>query len=810
MKKAWIVLLSIILLFLFGAAADASAQELYGGKDTPSAVVIPSSCYGQTLIGFDDVKKAYRYYSIIAEEESDLTITLYATEKEVTLQVYDINGKSVFEKSAKPTDANNIVVWSKRVYAGETFSFKVYIPYVSSSNSGNYEFTVDCVPAEAPFLLLGGSNTKNATILKDEDYNVTRLGYDDSQKNYRYYKVTAEEESDLTITVCATEKEVTLLVYDIDGNLIFEKSVKPADANNTIVWSKRVYAGETFSFEIYIPYVNSSTNFGRYELTVDRVPATAPFLLLGGSNTKNATVLKNDDCNILHLGYDNSQKNYRYYSVTADEESDLTITARATEHETELVIYDVNGSQLADISARPTDMNNAVAWSKRLSAGETISFRIYIPYVNNSSNNGNYEFNVEKLPAEAPFLLTGGKNFREAAEITPEQFAVWHLGYDDSLKANRCYKVTPSQDGTLSLTVYAVSGEQLFSFYDANGDRIKIGSDRTWYTKAGLTNTVSLAVKGGETIYIQQEMDNYSREHYYHFCICCDGVHGDSGDWVTTAEPGCVSEGLRARYCMICNGVTEEESIPSIGHTVGESRVTQEATCKQEGEMTVFCAVCGEPINKQTLPMAAHTYGDMTIITPATCTTDGLGEQRCLVCYTLLNSEIVPKTGHNAEVWTTLKQTTCTSEGNRVSRCTVCGETLATETIPPLGHDGGEWVTLRDATCTSEGTRIKRCTICGETLGEETLPALGHSIGDWKKIREVSCAQTGLKQKICVHCGYVAEEETTEKLPHEYSGWTVLQEATKESVGSQTRYCLICGEIEYDTIPKIEKFLGIF
>lgn len=118
--------------------------------------------------------------------------------------------------------------------------------------------------------------------------------------------------------------------------------------------------------------------------------------------------------------------------------------------------------------------------------------------------------------------------------------------------------------------------------------------------------------------------------------------------------------------------------------------------------------------------------------------------------------------------------------------------------------------TTKQPTCTASGLRAQRCSVCGETLSAETIPAPGHSPAEWSVTREATCLQSGLRQKLCSVCGAVLESEQLDALGHSYTEWEIITEATKEHEGEQTRHCVNCGDTQFEKIPKVEKFLGIF
>lgn len=90
------------------------------------------------------------------------------------------------------------------------------------------------------------------------------------------------------------------------------------------------------------------------------------------------------------------------------------------------------------------------------------------------------------------------------------------------------------------------------------------------------------------------------------------------------------------------------------------------------------------------------------------------------------------------------------------------------------------------------------------------IPAHGHQIGEWQVTREETCSRAGQKVKYCTRCNEVMETVLLDALEHRYGEWQITVDPTQDSEGEQRRMCLNCGHYEYQTIPKVEKFPGIF
>ena len=69
-------------------------------------------------------------------------------------------------------------------------------------------------------------------------------------------------------------------------------------------------------------------------------------------------------------------------------------------------------------------------------------------------------------------------------------------------------------------------------------------------------------------------------------------------DGVVTTEPTCTDTGSIVYTCTVC-GVTQNESIPAIGHTY--ETTTANATLNQNGSVVTKCSVCGDVSNSTTI-----------------------------------------------------------------------------------------------------------------------------------------------------------------------------------------------------------------
>ncbi|MBP3330503.1 MAG: hypothetical protein J6L89_06685 [Clostridia bacterium] len=258
------------------------------------------------------------------------------------------------------------------------------------------------------------------------------------------------------------------------------------------------------------------------------------------------------------------------------------------------------------------------------------------------------------------------------------------------------------------------------------------------------------------------------------------------GDWVTEIEPTCETEGLKVRKCSCGDRI--EESIPSLGHSEGETVIESEIDpdCENEGsyDEVVYCTVCNKELSRTTIIIDAlgHTEGE-----------------------TVIENEIDPD---------------CENEGSydEVVYCTVCNEELSRNTvsIDALGHTEGETVIENeiDPDCENEGSydEVVYCTVCNEELSRNTvsIDALGHSEGKTvieNKV-EPDCVNEGSYEEV-VYCTVCNKELSRKKITVDAKGHLYKEEVTlptETEKGYITKTCTVCGESfisEYVDAPSV-------
>ena len=171
--------------------------------------------------------------------------------------------------------------------------------------------------------------------------------------------------------------------------------------------------------------------------------------------------------------------------------------------------------------------------------------------------------------------------------------------------------------------------------------------------------------------------------------------------------PDCENTGLTAEIsCADCDKVIEErESIPALGHDMGDWFVSHEPTCTVTGVNERTCKRDGcDYFETEAIPTIAHSVTTLHPEVPATCIQTGTKEYyECENCdkYVVNDGEFktswgdivikVDATNHVHIEKLDGKAASCTETGlTEGEKCTDCGATIkAQEEIPALGHSGG-------------------------------------------------------------------------------------------------------------------------
>ena len=228
----------------------------------------------------------------------------------------------------------------------------------------------------------------------------------------------------------------------------------------------------------------------------------------------------------------------------------------------------------------------------------------------------------------------------------------------------------------------------------------------------------------------------------------------DSKVTVKGTDATCTKQGkTEGKKCSLCGTVTvAQETIPALGHDLGEYKITKKPTCTAKGEETAKCTRCSYT-KTQDVERIPHTEVTVKAVAP-TCTKSGKTEgKKCSVCNKItVEQETVEALGHELGEYKITKEPTCTAKGEKEAKCIRCSYNK-TEDISKAAH---EEVTVEAVapTCTKSGkTEGKKCSVCDKvTVAQETVKALGHN----KKITVLAAATTQANGRIscvCERCG---------------------------------------------------------
>lgn len=268
----------------------------------------------------------------------------------------------------------------------------------------------------------------------------------------------------------------------------------------------------------------------------------------------------------------------------------------------------------------------------------------------------------------------------------------------------------------------------------------------------------------------------------------------------------CDTEGkTKGSHCLICGKVlSEQTSIPALGHQFGNYIPNNDETCIANGTATAICEKCGktDSIIIENSATGVHTWGEYEITKPATCSEIGIKTRKCLNCNET-SSLGIAKAAHNYEGLVS-KEPTCTELGTITYTCENCGDNYE-EDIEPLGHIevvDPEVAPTNNSTGLTEGSH---CSRCGTVLIEQqVIPKIeectDHVWGEYEVTTAPTCTAVGVKTRYCQVCG----KKSTLGIPivdHNYVE-EVQKESTCGEAGILKKTCSMCGDEKYEAIEK--------
>ena len=284
------------------------------------------------------------------------------------------------------------------------------------------------------------------------------------------------------------------------------------------------------------------------------------------------------------------------------------------------------------------------------------------------------------------------------------------------------------------------------------------------------------------------------------------GIHTPVTD--AKVDPTCTKTGLtEGSHCSVCGNVlTEQETIPALGHTPGKPVQENEvaATCTKDGsyDEVVYCEVCNDELSREakTSEALGHDYKDIpgTAVAPS-CTEKGKeADKKCSRCEDTITGEAIAALGHTpgTPVHENEVDATCTDNGSyeEVIYCEVCNDELSrdSKTSEALGHDWGKWTETTPATCIAGGVETRTCKRdATHTETRNTDPKQdAHSWGEWTKINDEQ------HQRVCRN-----DANHKETGDHSWDEGVETTPASETEDGVKTYTCSVCGATKTEDIP---------
>ena len=285
----------------------------------------------------------------------------------------------------------------------------------------------------------------------------------------------------------------------------------------------------------------------------------------------------------------------------------------------------------------------------------------------------------------------------------------------------------------------------------------------------------------------------------------------DSKVTVKGTDATCTKQGkTEGKKCSFCGTVTvAQETIPALGHDLGEYKITKKPTCTAKGEETAKCTRCSYT-KTQDVERIPHTEVTVKATAP-TCTKSGKTEgKKCSVCNKMtVEQETVEAPGHELGEYKITKKPTCTAKGEETAKCTRCSYTK-TQDVERIPHTE---LTVKAVapTCTKSGkTAGKKCSVCGKiTVEQQTVEALGHELGEYKITKKPTCTAKGEETAKCTRCSYIKTQDV-ERISHTEVTVKATAPTCTKSGKTEGKKCSICGKItvEQETVEALGHELG--
>ena len=233
-----------------------------------------------------------------------------------------------------------------------------------------------------------------------------------------------------------------------------------------------------------------------------------------------------------------------------------------------------------------------------------------------------------KLVAVASHGGSTGKEFASAAEVRLTGTRVYT---DTTAPAAPTVKATDVTDTTAKITWTPSADDKdivEYQLMNGNTELATFDATETSFTVADLETATEYTL----SVYAVDEAGNKSDAGNITFTTKAKEEHKHTwGEWTTTKEATCTTEGTKERTC-VC-GEKQTEVIPMTNHNWGEWETSKAATCTEDGLQVRHCTVCHtQATDTKVIKAAGHTWGDWKTTKEPTSKTEGMKERACKVC----------------------------------------------------------------------------------------------------------------------------------------------------------------------------------
>ena len=237
-----------------------------------------------------------------------------------------------------------------------------------------------------------------------------------------------------------------------------------------------------------------------------------------------------------------------------------------------------------------------------------------------------------KEPVKAKYIkllaVESVRDFATAAEIRLTGTRVYN---DTTAPVAPTVTATDVTDTTAKISwVPAEADKDIVEYQLMNGDKeiATFDATETSFTVADLKAATEYTL----SVYAVDEAGNKSDAGDITFTTKAKEEHKHTwGEWTTTKEATCTTEGTKERTC-VC-GEKQTEVIPMTNHNWGEWETSKAATCTEDGLQVRHCTVCHtQATDTKVIKAAGHTWGDWKITKEPTSKTEGMKERACKVC----------------------------------------------------------------------------------------------------------------------------------------------------------------------------------